>query len=120
MSGRGSLGARNEVKSEEGGVARAHGFLPGMPSVVGWWTSAWELTIQGLWFYCFLKQLSVQFDHARRAAEAIVKPLMLVQRVPDRPCFIVTFCCTESAGCDACGFWGFPFWSGVTPESAVW
>lgn len=109
-----------EVKSEDGGAVRAHGSLPGTQSVVGWWTSARELTTQGLWFYWFLKQLSVQFDHARCAAEAIVKPLMLVQRVPDRPHFIVTFCCTEIAGCDACGLWGFPFWSGVTPESATW
>lgn len=120
ISGRGSLGAGNEVKSEDGGAARAHGFLPGTRSVVGWWTAACELTIQGLWFYWFLKQLSVQFDRARRAAEAIAKPLMSVQRVPDRPRFIITFCCTEMAGCDACGLWGFPFWSGVTPESASW
>lgn len=116
----GWLGVGIEVKSEDGGAVRAHGSLPGTQSVVGWWTSARELTNQGLWFYWFLKQLSVQFDHARCAAEAIVKPLMLVQRVPDRPHFIVTFCCTEIAGCDACGLWGFPFWSGVTPESATW
>lgn len=114
------LGVRIEVKSEDGGAVRVQGSLPGMQSVVAWWTSAWELTTQGLWFYCVFKQLSVQFDHARHAAEAIVKPLMLVQRVPDRPHFIVTFCCTEIAGCEACGLWGFPCWSAVTPESATW
>lgn len=116
----GKLIVGDEVKSEDGGAVRAHGSVPGTQSVVGWWTSAWELTTQGLWFYWFLKQLSVQFDHARRAAEALVKPLMPVQRVPDRPHFMATFCCTEMAGCDACGLWDFPFWSGETPESATW
>lgn len=104
----GELIVGDEVKSEDGGAVRPHGSLPGTQSVAGWWTSAWELTSQGLWFYWFLKQLSVQFDHARRAAEAPVKPLMPVQPVPDRPHFMVTFCCTKMAGCDACGLWGVP------------
>lgn len=43
-NGGASPGVRNEVNSEDGGVARPHAVLPGTPRVVGWWTSAWELT----------------------------------------------------------------------------
>lgn len=43
-NGGASPGVRNEVNSEDGGVARPRAVLPGAPRAVGWWMSAWELT----------------------------------------------------------------------------